>query len=134
MHNITIGTKGEELVTVTPELAISFIGLDDARVLSTPNMILCMEQVCRNTLFACLDPGHDSVGTKVNVSHLKAAPIGATVTFTTEITAANDKRVEFHVVAKTADEVIGEGTHERAIIDVVKFAKRVAEKRQQQTN
>jgi predicted thioesterase len=116
------------LVTVTPDLAISFIGLDDARVLSTPNMILCMERVSRNTLFPCLAPGYDSVGTKVNVSHLKAAPIGAKVTFTTEITSFNDKRVEFYVMARTETELVGEGAHERAIIDTVRFAKGLAAK------
>lgn len=129
MHNINIGTKGEELLVVTPELAISFIGLDDARVLSTPNMILYMERVSRNTLFDCLEAGYDSVGTKVNITHLKAAPIGASVSFTTEITAVNDRRVEFNVAAKTEDDLIGEGTHERTIIDVAKFASRLVEKR-----
>jgi fluoroacetyl-CoA thioesterase len=94
-------------------------------------MILYMERVSRNTLFACLEPGFDSVGTKVNVSHLKAAPIGAAVTFTTEITAVDDRRVEFHVVASSEGEAIGEGTHERTIIDVARFAARLAEKRQQ---
>lgn len=130
MHNINIGTTGEELLVVTPELAISFIGLDDARVLSTPNMILYMERVSRNTLFNCLEIGYDSVGTKVNVSHLKAAPIASAVTFTTKITAVNDRRIEFYVEARSEDELIGEGTHERTIIDVAKFAARLVEKRQ----
>ena len=83
MHNINIGTKGEELLAVTPELAISYWP-GRRQVLSTPNIIFYMERVSRNTLFACLDPGFDSVGTKVNITHLKAAPIGSTVIFTTE--------------------------------------------------
>jgi predicted thioesterase len=93
-------------------------------------MILYMERVSRNTLFQCLDPGYDSVGTKVNITHLKAAPIEATVIFSTEIIGIDDRRVEFAVAAKWQDELIGEGTHERTIINVAKFAARLAEKKQ----
>ena len=133
MANIPIGTKREETLLVTPEVAISFLGLDGARVLSTPQMILHMERACRNNVFPLLDPGHDTVGTHVNVSHLAAAPIGDTVVFTSEITAVNERRVEFHVEARTATDLLGEGTHERTIINVARFAARMAEKQKQRT-
>ena len=111
MHNITIGTKHEEPILVTSEVAISFLGLEDARVLATPQMIRYMEWTSRNLVLPMLDKGYDTVGTHVNVSHVAAAPIGSIVTFTSEIIAASDRRVEFRVSARSEDELIGEGTH-----------------------
>ena len=81
MANIPIGTKGEQKLLVTSEVAISFLGLEGARVLSTPHMIGYMERTCRDTVLPLLDPGHDTVGTHVNVAHLAAAPMGMAVTF-----------------------------------------------------
>ncbi len=130
MHNIIIGTKHEERILVTSEVAISFLGLDDARVLATPQMIRYMEWTSRNLVLPMLDKGYDTVGTHVNVSHVAAAPIGSVVTFTSEIIAATDRRVEFRVAARSENELIGEGTHERGIINVAKFATRLAEKMQ----
>jgi predicted thioesterase len=128
MHNIVIGTKGETRVPVTGENAISFLGAAGPRVLATPNMIGLMERTCRDTVLPQLEPGYDTVGTHVNVFHLAAAPMGATVHITAEITAVADRRVEFRVEAWDEKEKIGEGTHQRAIINVAKFAARMAAK------
>jgi predicted thioesterase len=129
MANIPIGTSGEEILLVSSEVAINFLGAEGARVLSTPNMILYMERTCRKTVFPLLDPGYDTVGTHVNVAHLAAAPMGTTVTFRAEVTKVTEKRVEFRVEAWDETEKIGEGTHERAIINVAKFATRLAAKK-----
>jgi len=131
MHNIKIGTKREDRLLVTKEVAIDFLGMEDARVLSTPHLIGYMERTSRDNVLPLLEPGYDTVGTKVNISHLAAAPIGSVVTFTSEITSATDRRVEFRVTAKMDDELVGEGTHERGIVNVAKFASRVAAKVQQ---
>jgi fluoroacetyl-CoA thioesterase len=129
MANIPAGTKGEQKLLVTSEVAISFLGLEGARVLSTPHMIGFMERTCRDTVLPLLDPGHDTVGTHVNVAHLAAAPIGMTVTFTAEVLSATDRRIEFRVEARDEKEKIGEGTHERAIINIAKFATKLAQKK-----
>jgi len=129
MANIPIGTRGEEKRLVTNENAISFLGLEGARVLSTPHMIGLMEWTCRNTVQPLLDAGYDTVGTHVNVAHLAAAPIGMIVTFSAEVIAVNDRRVQFRVEAWDEKEKIGEGTHERTIINVAKFATRLAQKK-----
>ena len=131
MHNIAIGTKAEKRVLVTAENAISFLGAEGPRVLATPNMIGLMERTCRDTVLPQLDPGYDTVGTHVNVFHLAAAPIGATVNITAEITAVVERRVEFRVEAWDEKEKIGDGTHQRAVINVAKFAARMAEKQTQ---
>jgi predicted thioesterase len=67
------------------------------------------------------------VGTHVNVYHRKAAPMGATVLFRAELTAVNERRAEFSVKALMGETVIGEGTHQRAIIDVKVFKDRVSQ-------
>src|SRR5215468_5984879 len=129
MANIPIGTRNEEKRLVTTENAISFLDMEGARVLSTPQMIGLMEWTCRNSVKPLLDDGYDTVGTHVNVAHLGAAPIGMSVTFTSEVIAATDKRVTFKVEANDEKGKIGEGTHERAIINVSRFAARLAEKK-----
>ena len=100
MANIPIGTKGEFRMLVTSEVAITFLGTEGARVLSTPHMIGYMEMTCRNTVLPLLDAGHDTVGTHVNVAHLAATPIGMSVTFTAEVIRVDGRRVEFRVEAR----------------------------------
>jgi len=127
MANLPVGTKGEQKLLVTSEVAISFLGLENARVLSTPHMIGFMERTCRDTVLPLLDPGHDTVGTHVNVAHLAAAPLGMAVTFSCEVIGATERRIQFRVEARDEKEKIGEGTHERAIINVAKFTSKMAQ-------
>ena len=129
MANIPIGTKGEDQRLVTSENAISFLDLEGARVLSTPHMIGLMEWTCRNTVKPLLEEGYDTLGTLVNVAHVDAAPIGMTVTFTAEVIAVAERRITFKVAAHDGTDKIGEGTHERAIINIARFAARLAEKK-----
>ena len=129
MHNLKIGATGEMQLLVTADVAISFLELEEARVLSTPQMIRYMEWTSRNLAFPLLASGYDTVGTKVNISHLAAAPIGAVVHFQSEIVGVEDRRIQFRVSARTEQDLIGEGTHERGIINIAKFAARLAEKK-----
>lgn len=126
--NIPVGTRHEEKLLVTGEVAINFLGLEGARVLSTPNMILWLEKTSRNGVFPLLDPGYDTVGTHVNVYHLAATPLGMTVTFRSEVTSVEDRRVNFKVEAFDEKEKIGEGTHQRFIVNVERFAAKLREK------
>ncbi|HWC97777.1 MAG TPA: thioesterase family protein [Candidatus Sulfopaludibacter sp.] len=128
MANIPVGSTGEQKLLVTNENAINFLGMEGARVLSTPHMIGYMERTCRDLVLPMLDAGHDTVGTHVNVYHLGAAPMGMAVTFKAEITGVEGRRVQFRVEAWDEKGKIGEGTHERAIINIAKFAARLAAK------
>lgn len=128
MPDIPVGARGEQKRLVTPEIAVDFLGLEQARVLGTPYLILLMEMTARNTVLPFLDPGHDTVGTLVHVRHLAATPLGMQVTFTAEITAVDNRRVVFRVEAFDEREKIGEGTHERAVIHVARFGTRVQSK------
>jgi predicted thioesterase len=127
--NIPIGARGERKLLVTNETAITFLGLEGPRVLSTPHMIGYMELTSRDAVLPLLDAGFDTVGTHVDVYHLTAAPVGVVVTFTAEVVAVDGRRIQFRVEAWDETEKIGEGTHDRAVINVAKFATRLAEKK-----
>jgi predicted thioesterase len=125
MADYQIGARREEVVEVGGDNAIKFLGPDGPRVLSTPQMILFMERACRNLVLSMIDPGHDTVGTHVNVYHRAAAPIGSTVSIFAELLSVNDRRMEFRVGAKLGDKTVGEGTHQRAVIEISRFAEKV---------
>jgi fluoroacetyl-CoA thioesterase len=126
--NIPIGTKGEERLLVTGEVAIDFLGIEGARVLATPHLIGWLERTARDAIFPLLDKGDDTVGAHVNVYHLAATPIGMNVTFRAEVTSVEDRRINFKVEAFDEKEKIAEGTHQRAIVSVARFATRVQAK------
>ncbi len=128
MPDIPLGAKGRGTLLVTNEVAIDFLG-EGARVLSTPQLIGFEERTCRDTVLALLEPGQDTVGTHVNVSHLAATPIGMTVTCSAEVVAVDGRRIQFRVEAWDEKEKVSEGFHERTIIRVAKFAARITEKK-----
>src|ERR1700692_1834868 len=117
MAEYQTGAKREEVVEGGNDHAIKFLGPEGARVLSTPQMILFMERTCRNLILSMVDPGFDTVGTHVNVSHSAAAPMGSTVTIFAELLGVNNRRAEFRVEARLGEKIVGEGTHQRAIIE-----------------
>jgi fluoroacetyl-CoA thioesterase len=128
MKDIPVGTRGEHRLLVTSEVTIDFLGSDQARVLATPWMIGYMEMTARNAIKPFLEDGWDSVGTKVNIEHLAATPIGLSVRFEAEVLQVAGQRVLFRVDAWDEKEQIGTGTHERFVIHIGKFATRLAAK------
>ncbi|MDW8353192.1 MAG: thioesterase family protein [Bryobacterales bacterium] len=129
MAEIPVGTKGQRCLLVTPEVTVDFLGPEEARVLGTPHLIGYLEVTARDTVQPFLEPGYDTVGTHVDVRHLAATPIGMAVTFRAEVTAVNERRITFRVEAFDEKEKIAEGTHERFIIHVGRFAAKVQAKR-----
>ena len=128
MAEIRAGTKLEKKLLVDNEVAIDFMGMPGARVLATPAMIGWMERTCRDAVLPLLEPGHDTVGTHVEVYHLAATPLGMTVTFKAEVTSVDDRRINFKVEAWDEKEKCGEGTHQRAIVNAARFAARMQTK------
>jgi predicted thioesterase len=129
MPDIPIGAKNERLVSVTSENAISFLGNDEARVLATPWLIAYLEGTARDAVKPYLREDEDTVGIHVDVAHLAATPIGLDARFIAEVTGVSERRVSFRVEAWDSVEKIAEGTHERAIIKIGGFARRVQAKR-----
>jgi len=123
-----IGTTAELRLLVTGEYAVDFLGDDSTRVLATPFLIAYLELASRNAARDHLEPGYDTVGTHVDVRHLAATPLGMSVTFYSEITRVNDRRITYNVWAEDEKEKIAEGTHERFVINVGRFGQRVLAK------
>ena len=88
-------------------------------------MISQLEFTARNSVLPFLDKGFDTVGARVDVRHLAATPLGMEVTFESEVIGVEDRRLQFRVRAFDEKEMISEGTHERAIVNVERFAARV---------
>jgi len=124
-----VGLTHEFRRRVTDEITVNFMRLDAARVLGTPFLIMQLEMACRNAILPMLDPGYDSVGTEVHVRHLAATPMGMEVTFRSEVIGVDDRRVRFKVEVFDEKEQVADGMHERFVIHVERFAKRLAEKR-----
>ena len=124
-----IGVEKERRLRVATNQTTSFLW-EGENVLSTPSMISEMEETCRLLVKeeCIVDTEWDSVGTLVNVKHLAATPVGAEITLKAKIISFEGRRVLFEVVASDSLERIGEGTHERSLIDVPKFRKRFLEK------
>ena len=97
-------------------------------VYGTPPMIYLMELASARAIAPFLPPGSVSVGTEVNVKHLAATPVGLTVTATATVTAVAGRLVSFAVRAHDGVELIGEGTHVRAVVEADRFMGRVAGK------
>lgn len=97
-------------------------------VLATPRMISFMERAAHYAILPLLREGQTSVGTVVNVRHLGATPAGMQVRFRAELVEVDRRRLVFKVEAWDAFEKIGEGEHERFIIDVNRFNERLAQK------
>lgn len=131
MPEIPVGATRQEEAVVTPEIAISFLGVDSARVLATPRLISLLEMTSRNLLVGFLPAGQDSVGTHVDVRHLAATPVGMRVTARAEILSVEGRRVTFKVEAFDEVEKVAEGTHQRFVVDIERFAARVQAKAQQ---
>lgn len=99
-----------------------------AEVLATPMLVAFCEECARLTVEPHLSPGQQTVGTWVNLRHLAATPEGMQVTIRTELVKVEERRLHFRFEAWDELEKIGEGEHERFVIDVERFQRRVSEK------
>jgi len=99
-----------------------------APVLSTPHLIALMEGAAQTSLTPYLDPGQSSVGVRVDMRHLAATPVGMRVRVCAEVTEVALPRVRFRVEAWDDAEKIGEGEHERFVVDTARFMARVTRK------
>ena len=95
-------------------------------VFATPAMVALMENAAMNAVKDCLPEGGDTVGTAVNVSHLKATPLGDTVRATAVLKAIDGRRLVFEVTATDSNGEIGRGEHTRFIVDREKFLSKLA--------
>jgi predicted thioesterase len=118
---IQIGIKGHEEAVVTEDMLASNVGSGLVKVYSTAMMIALIEKAAVLSVEPYLEQGQGSVGTLVNVSHCSATPLGMKVHAETELVEVDRRRLVFKVAAYDERGLIGEGMHERFIIDNARF-------------
>lgn len=126
--DIPVGATGSATLIVTDEHTAPRVGSGLIRVLATPVMINLIEAAALNACEQLLPAGHQSLGTRLDVSHVAATPVGMHVTATAEVLRIEGRHIFFKVVAHDERDLIGEGLHDRVVVDVERFDKRVQEK------
>ena len=124
------GMQTEATFQVQEQDAASHIGSGSLRVLATPSMIAFIEQSARIFLDNLLPEGQSSVGVQIDIRHLAATPIGGNLRLVCEVVDVAGRKVIFQVHVWDDIELVGEGTHQRIVIDVERFMRRVREKTQ----
>lgn len=122
------GIKGEAKEIVNEANCALTMKSGELKVYATPSMIALMEQAAYKSVAAELEEGKGTVGTLMNVSHISATPLGMEVTAKSELVEIDRKRLVFKVEAFDECGKIGEGTHERFIIDNQAFQKKTDNK------
>jgi predicted thioesterase len=114
-------------IDIDRERTISFMG-DECRVYATPLMLYDIEFACRDLLLEHLEPGKDSVGTRVELDHIGATLLGMWVEITVTLTSVNGAAVSFDFTVRDAVEEVARGKHSRFIVGIEKTAQRLKAK------
>jgi fluoroacetyl-CoA thioesterase len=131
MRSIPPGATGSFSLTVAREhLASQFKDASLPPVLATPIMIMMMENAALDAIRSYLDAGESAVGSAVSVRHFAATALGHRVTATAVVTNVTGRKIEFAVSARDEAREIGNGTHERTVVDVRRLMERLESQRQ----
>lgn len=133
--DIKIGSKKERTIKTDSNQTTSFLW-EGENVLSTPSMISEMEETCRLLLkeYYLKDKEWDSVGTIVNIKHLAATPVGSKIKLNATVDSVDGRKVMFNVDVYDELEKIGEGKHERFIINIPRFRSKFEDKKKKMVN
>lgn len=122
---IEVGLKYESQTVVSTTNTANTLGSGDMEVFATPAMIALMENAAMMAVAPYLDEGASTVGIEMATSHIKASPIGATITASAELISAEGRKLSFKVKAWDEQGVIGEGNHTRYVVDRERFLSKV---------
>jgi fluoroacetyl-CoA thioesterase len=122
---ITVGMSAERMLVVPAERTVGHFVTGMPMVYATPMMILEMEMASGDAIRACLQPGWITVGTEVDIRHLAAALVGATVRTIAKVIAVERRVIRFEVEAFDGARRIGEGRHARGLVNAETFTKRL---------
>ena len=125
--SLKAGLSATRRVDIDRDRTISFMG-DDCRVYATPKLLYDIEFVCRDLLLEHIEPGKDSVGTRVELDHVGATLMGMWVDISVTLTEVNGNAVSFDFSARDAIEEIARGKHNRFIVGIEKTAQRLKAK------
>ncbi len=129
MKPMPIGTTGKSTRMVTPELSAATVGSGTLAVFATPAMVALMELAAQDSVAPFLQDGEATVGTLVNIKHLKATPVGAQVTAASELVEVNGRELIFQVNCYDPAGLVGTGEHRRFVIDEAPFLAKAASRK-----
>ncbi len=129
MTEINPGMVGEAKTTVTDANTALNVGSGNVAVFATPMLVALMENAAINAIKEKLPAGKSSVGTRVDISHTAATPVGLQVTAFAKLIEVDRKRLVFEVTAEDNHGQVGQGRHERFIVDLEKFMAKAEEKK-----
>lgn len=122
------GLAGNVSVVVGDQHTAPHVGSGKIRVLATPVMVNLMEAAALDAVERYLPEGHQTLGTHLDIQHIAATPVGLRVNAHAELVAVEGRKLTFRVRAEDERELIGEGIHERIIVNVARFDERVRRK------
>ncbi|HEX7136550.1 MAG TPA: hypothetical protein VF219_01815 [Vicinamibacterales bacterium] len=126
-NTVTAGLTATRRIEIDTPRTIAFLG-ESLRVYATPELVRDFEIACRELLLGHLDPGEDSVGTGISVSHAGATLRGMTVDISVTVSKVEGRLVTFDLLAKDTIEEISRGSHSRFVVDVEKLRAKVSAK------
>jgi predicted thioesterase len=127
-ENLKPGLTGATEIVVGTRDTAPHVGSGKIKVLATPVLVGLMEEAALNAVEGLLPPGHQTVGTRLDITHVAATPVGLHVIARAELTRIDGRRLTFRIWADDERDRIGEGTHERIIVNVERFDARAQEK------
>lgn len=122
------GLRGSAEIVVGTRDTAPHVGSGKIKVLATPVMVGLMEEAALNAVEGQLPAGHQTVGTRLDITHVAATPVGLRVTAGAELTRIDGRRLVFRVWADDETDRIGEGTHDRIVVNVARFDERAQKK------
>lgn len=125
---LRVGVTGSASLVVAEAHTAPHVGSGKVRVLATPVMVNLMEAAALDAAERYLPAGHQSLGTRLDVRHIAATPVGMRVTARAELTAIDGRHLTFRVAAHDERELIGDGTHVRVVVNVARFDERAQAK------
>ncbi len=128
LEKITPGQTGTSMLLVGPEHTAVKVGSGVIPVLATPVMINVIEAAALACAEHLLPQGHQSLGIRLDVSHIAATPVGMKVNAEAVVTKVEGRTIFFNVTCRDEKELIGEGTHQRVVVNVERFEQRVKRK------
>ena len=128
LAKLRTGLKGTADLAVGEEHTAPFVGSGRVRVLATPVMINLMEAAALDAVEKLLPAGHQSLGIRLDVRHYAATPVGMRVRVTAELVKVDGRTLDFRVEARDEKEAIGDGLHQRVVVNVARFDQRVQRK------
>jgi predicted thioesterase len=122
-----LGQTYTQTITVQDKDSAKSLGSGGLNVFGTPAMIALMENTALQMVRPSMPEGSDTVGIEINAKHLKASPIGASITCVAKITAIDGRKISYELTATDGNgNLIGTATHDRFIVDVEKFMSRLS--------